>query len=71
MAATGNARRQRRIRQRKRRGLVVLQIEVHEHRLLDALLQTRRLNEEASRRRSLVEREVGHLLDDWARRWAR
>jgi hypothetical protein len=66
---TGNALRQRRIRQRKRAGLCVLQVEVNEHRFTEALLRSNALGEEASRRRSLVEREAGQVLDDWARRW--
>jgi hypothetical protein len=49
--------------------LVVLKIEAHEQRLVEALLRIRRLSDEESRRRPLVEREVGRLVDDWCRRW--
>jgi hypothetical protein len=68
---TGNALRQRRIRQRKRAGLYVLQVEVNEHRFVEALLRSNALGEDASRRRALVEREAGRVLDAWARRWTK
>jgi hypothetical protein len=49
--------------------LVVLRVQAHDDRIVEALLRTRRLSDEESRRRSLVEREVGRVIDDWSRRW--
>ena len=66
---SANALRQRRSRARHRQGLIVLKVEAHEDRLVEALLRIRRLSDEESRRRPLVEREVGRLVDDWCRRW--
>jgi hypothetical protein len=71
MTTTGNALRQRRIRQRKRAGLCVLQVVVSEHRFVTALLRSNALGEDASRRRALVEREASRVLDAWARRWTK
>jgi hypothetical protein len=49
--------------------VAVLHIEAREDRLAEALLLAGRLSEAEALRRSLVERELGRLLDDWARRW--
>jgi hypothetical protein len=66
---SANTLRQRRSRQRHQQGLVVLQVEAHEYRLIEALLRTRRLSEEESRRRPLIEREVSRLVAHWCARW--
>jgi hypothetical protein len=61
--------RQHRCRARRRRGVAVLRIEVDEFRLVDALLASNRISENESRRRSLVEKATGRLLEDVISRW--
>jgi hypothetical protein len=48
---------------------VILKIEAHEFRLVDALITAGRLTEDESRRRSLVEKATAKLLDDVVTRW--
>jgi hypothetical protein len=56
--------RQHRCRARRRQGTVILKIEAHEFRLVDALITAGRLSEDESRRRGLVEKATAKLLDD-------
>jgi hypothetical protein len=48
---------------------VILKIEAHEFRLIDALISAGRLTEDESRRRGLVEKQVSQLVEDWVQRW--
>jgi hypothetical protein len=61
--------RQHRCRARRRRGLAVLRIEVNEFDLIDSLIAANRLSEDESRRRPLVEKATGKLLEDVISRW--
>jgi hypothetical protein len=63
------AARQRRCRTRRRQGTVVLHVEAHEFRLVDALITAGRLTEDESQRRPLVEKAAAALLDDFTQRW--
>lgn len=63
--------RQRRTRCRRRQGVVVLNVEAHEHRLIEALIAAERLTEAEALRREAVEREAARLLEDWMTRWLR
>jgi hypothetical protein len=64
-----SALRQRKCRARRRQGTVVLHVEAHEFRLIDALLASGRLSEDESQRRGLVEKAAARLLEDFAQRW--
>jgi hypothetical protein len=44
-------------------------VEVHEFRMVEALLAAGRLTESDALRRHVVEREAAQVLEDWARRW--
>jgi hypothetical protein len=64
-----SALRQRKCRARRRQGTVVLHVEAHEFRLVDALITAGRLTEDESQRRGLVEKAAAALLEDFAQRW--
>jgi hypothetical protein len=63
------AARARKARARRRRGLAIYYIEANEDRMIEALLEAGRLTEAEALERPSVERELGWVLDDWARRW--
>lgn len=63
--------RQRRARQRRREGKVVLRVAVSECDVIEALLRSKRLSEEQALRRSQVETAIGAVIGDWSRRWLR
>jgi hypothetical protein len=63
------AARARKARARRRQGQAIFYIEGHEQRLVGGLLQAGRLTEAEALERPSVERELGRVLDDWARRW--
>jgi hypothetical protein len=69
MAALTDAQRQRQCRKRRRSGSVVLRVEVPEVDTIEALLRAERLGEAAALNKAEVERAVGQLLADWAKRW--
>jgi hypothetical protein len=61
--------RARKARWRRRSGLVSLSVELHEHKLAEALIASGRLSPEQALQRDLVARELGRLVDDWCARW--
>jgi hypothetical protein len=65
------AARQRRTRQRHRQGLTSMRIDVHEDNFARALINSGRLTPEETARKSLIERELGRLIDDFNERWQR
>ena len=67
-ATSKAAQRTRRSRQRRRRGVISVRLDVHE-RAIEALIESGRLSETKSRDRQLVERELAVVLADWAKRW--
>ena len=66
---TPDAVRARKARARRRQGMASLRCEVHEFRLVEALLRAGRLSEGEALRRPLVERELAKLVEDWTARW--
>ncbi len=56
-------------RRRERLGLCVLKITVPEQRLIEALIETGRLNEAAALQRASVELAASQVLSDFAERW--
>jgi len=64
-----SAARMRKLRRRRRQGLVPVQIEIDEHRLANALIESRRLSPDETLRRGLVERELNHLIQDFIERF--
>ena len=63
--------RTRRSRQRKRRGVISVRLDVPEVEIIEALIVSERLSESDTRDRRLVERELSIVLADWAKRWAK
>lgn len=63
------AARQARRRQRQRAGLIVLRVPVPEFDTIAALIEANRLSEAAALDRAQVEKAVGEVLAEWARRW--
>ena len=63
------AERQHRARERRRKGVAVLQLELPHDLVICALLDSERLNERESRKRAEVERAVSEVVIDWAKRW--
>jgi hypothetical protein len=61
--------RQRRSRRRRKAGLVLLQVEIDEFTLIDALVASGRLDVGDGLARARVQKAVAKLLDDWAQRW--
>jgi hypothetical protein len=59
----------RRYRQRLRDGVRVLRVPVHEARLIEALLRSRRLSEDEALDPVRVQREVAGIVVDWIARW--
>jgi asparagine synthetase B (glutamine-hydrolysing) len=68
-ARAAAAQRQRRKRQRRRQGDMVFNLVLPGFEVIDALLSSGRLNEDASRRRALVEQALADVVSDWASRW--
>jgi hypothetical protein len=64
-----SAARQRRARERRARGVICLRVEVSEHDVANALIASGRLSEDEALRRSLAEREVAEVLNEWCERW--
>ena len=64
--ASANALRQRRSRAGHRQGLVVLEVEAHEHRLVGALLRKRRLSDDESRRRCCGQQDCDRRQSHWS-----
>jgi hypothetical protein len=48
-----------------------MRIDVHEHQLAQALINSGRLSAEETMRHTLVQRELEHLISDFSLRWAR
>ena len=61
--------RTRRSRQRKRRGVISVRLDVPEVETIEALIASERLTEQQALDRHLVERELAIVLADWAKRW--
>ena len=65
------AERQRKYRRRCRDGAVVLRPAVPLYPLVEALIQTKRISEQAALDRSEIDKAAAQLLIDFAERWAR
>jgi hypothetical protein len=63
------AERQRRYRQRRNRGEVILRLVVPHDVVVEALLEARRLDDEASCDMRMVERESADVLLEWSAKW--
>ena len=63
------AARQRRRRARQKRGLVCVRLEIEHDEVVEALIRSGRLTEDAALRLPLVERALAAVLAEWARRW--
>src|SRR5262247_1801554 len=66
-----SAARQRRARERARNGKCILRLEIDEHLVAAALIESHRLTEDQALDRRTVEREVAAILEQWAARWPR
>jgi len=62
-------RRQARWRARVREGRAIFKLELPHDRVIEALIVSRRLSEDAALRRSEVERELAAVVEQWAERW--
>jgi hypothetical protein len=62
-------RRQARWRARVREGRAIFKLELLHDRVIEALIVSRRLSEDAALRRSEVERELAAVVEQWAERW--
>jgi hypothetical protein len=69
LSSSYGAIRQRRHRQRVRRGRKVLRVEVRFHKFVEALLEAGLIDEDAALDDKNVEFCAGQVLDEWARRW--
>jgi hypothetical protein len=67
----GQAIRTRRYRQRLRRDVMVLQVEVPRIPLTEALINAGRITPEASLLRDKMEEAAGRVLANWATRWTK
>jgi hypothetical protein len=65
----GAAQRQARSRARRRRGRILLKVEVDEHELIGTLMLAGKLDEVDGLERARVEQALGHLVADWIERW--
>jgi hypothetical protein len=63
------AARKRRWKERRRRGEAVYTIVVNEHAIADALIESGRLSDSATRDRGATERALADVLADWAALW--
>lgn len=61
--------RQRRARDRRRRGEACFRITLPHHDLLDALIRSGRLTEAEAARQQLAERALATVVADWIARW--
>jgi hypothetical protein len=61
--------RQARWRERQRDGRACYRLELSRDRVIEALLASGRLSEDAALRREQVERELACVIDEWAGRW--
>jgi hypothetical protein len=68
-APSAAALRKRRLRDRQRRGAIVLRVEVDEAELALAMLRAGRLGESEALCRGELERAASEVLSDWSRRW--
>jgi hypothetical protein len=62
-------RRQARWRARVRNGRAIFKLDLFHDRVVEALIVSRRLTEDAALRRELVERELAAVIEQWAERW--
>jgi hypothetical protein len=69
LARTPAAIKKRAYRRRLRNGLRVIHLEIHEHRLTEALLAAGRLDAAAAEARSVLERAAEEVLAEWCTRW--
>jgi hypothetical protein len=49
--------------------MVSLRLDVHEHRLAEALMVSGRLTDTQALERRQIEHELAKLVEDWIRRW--
>jgi hypothetical protein len=63
------AQRWRRWKARHKRGRILVKVEVDDHAVAQALINSRRLSETETQRRELVERALAEVIADWATRW--
>ena len=68
---TPNAIRQKRQRERRKAGRVVMRAEIDEARFAEALILAGRLSAEETGNRKLVEIELRKLAEDFIERWTR
>lgn len=61
--------RKRRLRRRARDGKAVLKVEVNIDKLIDAMLESRRLSESDALDRRKVEADAALVLAEWAAQW--
>jgi hypothetical protein len=62
-------RRQARWRARVREGRAIFKLDLAHDRVVEALIVSRRLSEDAALRRELVERELAAVVEQWVERW--
>jgi hypothetical protein len=62
-------RRQAKWRARIRDGRAVYKLDVDRDRVIEALIVSGRLSEDAALRRSEIERELAAVVEQWATRW--
>jgi hypothetical protein len=68
-ARAADAQRQRRRRARAREGDAFYRLVLSEFDVVDALLTSGRMSEDASRRKALVEQALADVVRDWIARW--
>ncbi len=59
------AERQKRRRQRQRRGIAVFHVDARENRLIEAMLRAGRISERNAMHRRLVEEALSQIIDQW------
>jgi hypothetical protein len=64
-----NAARQKRARERRKAGIVIMRAKVNEHRFAEALILAGRLSAEQTASRALAEIELERLVEDFIERW--
>lgn len=69
LARTPSAAKKRRWRARQRNGVVVLPIEVNEHDVAAAMIESGRLDERQALDRAELKRAAEILVREWAQRW--
>ena len=63
--------RQARWRERQRNGHRIFRIEAIEHDVINALIESKRLDERAALDHRAVENALAAVLQEWAARWSR